>query len=232
MPTLIGQQIYTLGDSIYFLGGQSTWDIAQTEARSYGGNLVTINNREEQIFLAGLFAGQAVWIGFNDAQTEGTFRWISGETSTYTNWEGGQPNNDNNVQDFAFLQTNGSWNDDSGNNARQGIVEIKNSSTPIFIIEDLGIIEPASGSKQVLFTVKRYGNPNQAVTINYSTQDDTARNGLDYQAVSGRLSFNAGETSKTIAVNILRDSDTITRERFFLNLTSLSGNGVLSCYAA
>jgi Ca2+-binding RTX toxin-like protein len=230
MPNLTTQPIFTFGDSIYLLTSNvKTWGDAQTEARSYyGGNLVTINTPQEQTFLAGLFAGRDLWTGYNDAAVEGTFRWVSGENSAYANWEGGQPDNSANVEDFAIMYRNGSWYDEPGSRNYQGIIEIKNPTTPILVIEDIGIIEPFSGSKQARFTVRRYGNSSQTVKVNYKTADDTAfvAEG-DYEAVSGTLTFAPGETSKTITVNLFSDEDSIAREAFFVNLSNPTNGAVL-----
>jgi len=46
----------------------------------------------------------------------------------------------------------------------------------------------------------------EVVTVNYNTSNLTAKAGSDYQAVSGSLTFDSNQTSKTIAVNILDDS--------------------------
>jgi len=50
------------------------------------------------------------WIGLNDLETEGTFKWVSGEPITYTRWATGEPNNLNN-EDCAQLYPDGTWND-------------------------------------------------------------------------------------------------------------------------
>lgn len=36
------------------------------------------------------------WIGATDEITEGEFKWVTGETFSYTNWISGQPNNSGN----------------------------------------------------------------------------------------------------------------------------------------
>jgi hypothetical protein len=221
MTNLITKQLFTLGNSIYLLTEASdTWDRSQLEAQSLGGNLVTINTPQEQTFLAGLFAGRELWLGFNDAGVEGTFKWISGENSAYTNWETGEPNNINNNQDFAILGRNGSWDDANNDSSQQGIIEIKNPTTPILVIEDLGIIEPFNGSKQVVFTVKRFGNSNSSITVNYSTANNTAFAGSDYLATSGTLTFAPGQTVQTISVTVRSDADSVSGENFFVNLSS------------
>ena len=219
MADLTTKQLYTFGDSLYLLSTSDTWGTAQTEAQSFQGNLVTINNEAEQTFLTGLFAGKELWIGYSDSGIEGTFAWANGESSAYTNWGTNEPNDQWGSEDFATLTGNGDWNDRPGSQIRQGIIEIKNPLTPILAIEDLGIIEPANGTKQAVFTVRRYGSSN-FTTVNYSTTDGTALAGTHYTATSGTLTFNPGETVKTIAVTVAPDADTISRETFFVNLSS------------
>ena len=86
------------------------------------------------------------------------------------------------------------------------------------MIENLGIVEPANGTRQAVFSVRRYGNSTGSASVRYSTADDTAIAGTNYTATSGTLSFAPGETEKTISVAISADTDAISGETFFLNL--------------
>jgi hypothetical protein len=55
-----------------------------------------------------------VWIGFNDAAVEGSFEWVSGEPSSFTSWDGGQPDNFQLLEDYTHLGHLGNiyvWND-------------------------------------------------------------------------------------------------------------------------
>jgi hypothetical protein len=221
MADLNQKQLFTLNNSIYFLTEKAIpWGAAQTEAQTFGGNLVTINNPAEQTFLAGVFAGKSLWTGYNDSGIEGTFTWINDEKSAYTNWENGQPNNFNKVEDFAYLRANGSWDDGNGTDNLQGIIEITNPSTPILIVEDLGIIEPNSGNNEVSFQVRLFGNNTQSVTVNYTTVDGSAKTGIEYTATNGTLTFQPGEQVKTVTVKVNADTDNISNEKFSLNLSS------------
>ncbi|MFM6578531.1 MAG: C-type lectin domain-containing protein [Dolichospermum sp.] len=86
--------MFIYNGSTYLLTNFGTWEQAQAEAQSLGGNLVTINTALEQTFLVNTFGGsQELWIGYTDKVTEGQFKWVSNETSTYTNWFPGQPDN-------------------------------------------------------------------------------------------------------------------------------------------
>jgi len=50
--------------------------------------------------------------------------------------------------------------------------------------------------------------------------DGTAANGVDYESAAGTLTFNPGETAKTVTVLINGDTSFEPNETFFLNLTS------------
>jgi poly(3-hydroxybutyrate) depolymerase len=63
----------------------------------------------------------------------------------------------------------------------------------------------AESAGAVTLTVQRTGDTNTAVTVDYSTADGTATNGLKYTAVSGTLAFGSGETNQTIVVPILNN---------------------------
>ena len=61
------------------------------------------------------------------------------------------------------------------------------------------------------------------VTVDYATADGTAKAGADYTATSGRLTFAAGETSKTVNVPVLDDAVDEGEETFTLRLSNATG---------
>jgi fibronectin-binding autotransporter adhesin len=63
------------------------------------------------------------------------------------------------------------------------------------------------------------------VTVRFGTANGTATAGKtgDYTATSGTLTFNPGETSKTIAIAVRNDTLIETDETFFINLSRASG---------
>lgn len=84
-------------DRLYFLTPLETWSGAQSRAVAAGGNLVTINDVDEQTWLSSAFDNRSYWIGLTDSErygaSEGNFKWVSGEDVTFTNWRLGEPNN-------------------------------------------------------------------------------------------------------------------------------------------
>ena len=95
----------------------TTWDQAKAAAEAsthlgVQGHLVTITSSEENAFVAGL-TGSLAWIGYNDISDEGSFVWVTGEPTTYTNWAGGEPNNQLGTEDCVEFNRFGVglWND-------------------------------------------------------------------------------------------------------------------------
>ncbi|MCW9683234.1 lectin-like protein, partial [Dolichospermum planctonicum UHCC 0167] len=118
--------LFNYNGNTYLLSTAGTWQQAQSQAQSLGGNLVTINNQAEQDWLVTTFGGsEQLWIGLTDEVTEGEFKWVSGETSTYTNWYPDEPNNSGN-EDYVemYLGDAGTWNDLGTDSYRRGIIEI------------------------------------------------------------------------------------------------------------
>ncbi len=101
------QQNYN-GHSYYRSTGTATWTTARTNCSNMGGHLVTITSSGEQSFLFGLWPSG--WIGLTDEVTEGTWRWVTGESYSYSNWNSGEPNNAGN-EDYVQFVSNGRWND-------------------------------------------------------------------------------------------------------------------------
>ena len=62
----------------------------------------------------------------------------------------------------------------------------------------------------------------RTVTVDYATSDGTAVAGSDYTAASATLTFNAGETSQTVQVTVLTDSEDESQETLTLTLSNPS----------
>lgn len=106
----------------------------------------------------------------------------------------------------------------------QGIGTITNDdAVPEISVNDVSVTEGNSGTKTLTFTVTLNHASALGVSVQYATANNTATAGTDYTAASGTLNFSAEETSKTVGVTILGDSDYEPDESFFLNLTSPSG---------
>lgn len=78
----------------------------------------------------------------------------------------------------------------------------------------------ADGSQ--LLTITRTGNVNEVATVNYVTTDHLATAPSDYTAISGTLTFNAGETTKTLSVTILDSINNEPDESFLVSLSDPS----------
>ena len=113
-------------------------------------------------------------------------------------------------------------------------LEDRTMLTSTFDIDMNGIVtEGDSGTKDVILTVTRTGtNPgdlNSAVTVDYATQDDTAKAAEnDYLAVSGTLSFSADPNTviqtQTITVQVNGDQLGESSEEFWVILDNIQAD--------
>ncbi len=79
------------------------------------------------------------------------------------------------------------------------------------------------GNATVDFAVTLSRAATDTVTVQYATSDGTASAGTDYTAMSGTLTFAAGDTAKTVSVPVLDDADDENDETFTLTLSNASG---------
>lgn len=96
------------GHSYYRSTGSMTWTDARQACLNMGGHLVTSTTLAENNFLFSLWPNG--WIGLTDEVSEGTWRWVTGEPFTWSNWNGGEPNNAGN-EDYIQFVGGGKWND-------------------------------------------------------------------------------------------------------------------------
>ena len=80
-----------------------------------------------------------------------------------------------------------------------------------------------SRNAAVDFTVELHPAASSTVTVDYHTEDRSATAPEDYQATAGTLTFEAGETEKTVSVPIVDDPVEDSGESFALLLSNVSG---------
>lgn len=90
---------------------------------------------------------------------------------------------------------------------------------PTLSINDVTVAEGNTGTTTANFTVSLNLASAHTVTVNYATAGGAATAGSDYQATNGTLTFNPGETSKPITVNVIGDTLVEPDEGFFVNIT-------------
>jgi len=172
---------FTIGSAIPFTNGHFyeainvpagiTWSDAKAEAEAkslYGmqGYLATITSAEENAFILSKLPEDG-WIGGSDADTEGTWKWVtgpeSGQNISYSNWNSGEPNDSGGNEDaiqFYASDDSGTWNDlpDTVRTLNYYIIEyggMPGESSPV--ISDTGTLEVVSN---IAPTVVASSNPN------------------------------------------------------------------------
>lgn len=94
---------------------------------------------------------------------------------------------------------------------------------PTLAIGDASVTEGNDGTSYLSFTVTLSKAATGAVSVAYASANGTATAGQDYQAVSGTLTFAAGETSKVIRVPVIGDKVVEANEALTINLSTPSG---------
>jgi len=95
----------------------NSWEDAKSYCESQGGYLATISSEDENDFLFSYIISQncqSAFFGLNDRETEGEWKWINGESATYTNWSEHEPNSETSLEDeamFYWKYSDGKWND-------------------------------------------------------------------------------------------------------------------------
>jgi hypothetical protein len=153
-PTLTGftsQNNYN-GHSYYRSTGSAYWTDARTACTNMGGHLVTVTTAAENTFIYNLWPSG--WIGLTDEVTEGTWKWVTGETYSYSSWNPGEPNNAGN-EDYVQFVGGGKWNDLPNNQSLPYVIEFDyiNDYTPWVLYQT--VYTNSSG----LYSISQSTNP-------------------------------------------------------------------------
>ncbi len=88
------------------------WHTARAACAANGAHLVTIGDAAEQEFVSAS-VHVSIWLGADDLEREGQFRWITGEPFEYTNFAPNEPDEMPSPSDCMILGTDTDWHDRS-----------------------------------------------------------------------------------------------------------------------
>ncbi|MGV3658325.1 MAG: family 16 glycosylhydrolase [Chitinophagaceae bacterium] len=95
-------------------------------------------------------------------------------------------------------------------------------------VDDVTLFEGSSGTTPFEFTISMDKTFSQPVSVSYSTADGTAKAGEDYIAISAQtVTFQPGERTKKVTVEVVGDTKKEGAETFTLNLSNVV-NGVIT----
>lgn len=86
-------------------------------------------------------------------------------------------------------------------------------------VEDTSVVEGASGVAEAVFTVTMSAPSPLPVSVGYATRDGSATAGEDYELTTGTLTFDPGQTERTVTIPVLGDLEAEGDEVFHLELT-------------
>ncbi|KAI5102875.1 C-type lectin domain family 4 member M, partial [Silurus meridionalis] len=99
---------------MYFTSTEKkSWNEARQECKKNGADLVIIKTKEKQDFLLKQVGNDKAWIGLNDRNTEGTWKWVDDTLVNTGFWSPGEPNDSGNedcAEIWGFAGKQG-WND-------------------------------------------------------------------------------------------------------------------------
>ncbi|MBF0111041.1 MAG: cadherin-like domain-containing protein [Magnetococcales bacterium] len=90
-------------------------------------------------------------------------------------------------------------------------------------VGDVTVAEGDGGTVQAVFTLTLDYPSTRPISVQFNTGDDTATMGADYTFTNGTITFNPGETSKTVSVPLVADNSDEGNESFKLLLHTVSG---------
>jgi hypothetical protein len=99
---------------------------------------------------------------------------------------------------------------------------------PDISIDDQSIAEGNAGTSTLSFNLSLSNPSDQTVTVDYTTTDGTATvAGADYAAASGTVTFDPGQTAKTVDVTVNGDVTHESDETFTVDLSNASNVNIL-----
>lgn len=168
----------------YKYNSMTSWHNSVVVCKSMGGHLATPTDAVEDDFIWRFGGYTNNWFGLTDEVQNGTFAWITGETSAYRNFAPGEPSGGG--EDYAIYWWGFQWNDVGDDPAamRPYVCEFDSLTPPS--------VKFVNGAAQIVATNVRY-NSTGSLTLN---ADFTGAADGDWNAV---LTNPDGGTSTLVA---------------------------------
>nr|WP_321982751.1 Calx-beta domain-containing protein [uncultured Cohaesibacter sp.] len=172
-----------------------------------------------------VYDGSAVEGYYNDVDSlSGTLTFAAGETvkTIYANpYSDGLDESDENFSLVLTDPTNATLAGGESSLSATGIVlddDGTGSDLALFVSDPI-ITEPDSGVAQAVFEIQLSQPYDKDLTLSYTTQNGSASAGSDYVAKSGTVTFKAGQTVASVAVNVKSDTIIESTETISLIVT-------------
>lgn len=118
---LVEKFVNTMGGHIVTINDSDENQLLQDYTTNYIGNYTLLQNTYPNDY--GRLFCEYPYIGYTDFEQKGTYKWISGEDNSYSNWQDGMPQNDNNQRIAQLLSYSGKWvNNYSQKNWNSGFI--------------------------------------------------------------------------------------------------------------
>ena len=172
------------GSTYYESNFIADWELAQSQAISFGGNLASINSAGENEFIRSNIT-QISFIGLTDENTEGDFEWADGNTFDYSNIESGTNTAGKDYGTINFW--NGGWGFELGIVNKRYIMEIPcDNEIEQGLVRPEEIIQTSRSAK--INTI--YPNPaTNEINVNFTIHQEDAPIQMQIFDVLGRLVF-------------------------------------------
>lgn len=154
------------------------------------GYFATVTSAEENAFIKDKVGTASAWLGGSDAAVEGTWKWVggpeAGDILTYSNWNGGEPNNSGGTEDAIQILSGstGKWNDLPANGTTLGyVVEYGGNEETITEASVQRIIKFRTRAAQATLNVDSVGQYLRPITL--STTGGTGAGAVTYALSAG-----------------------------------------------
>lgn len=195
-------------------GPFASWTAAKEDAEARGGHLATITSEQEWQQLTNTI-GTAItdnhfwWIGASDAEPEGVWKWVTGETWSFARWAPGEPSGSgvNGKEDYVVISSQWLWLD-AAHSIQFPLGYVLEYEADAFLTQGLVAYFPFDGNADdatghghngtvagAALTTDRFGQPNRAYLFGGNAAYITAP--LDAAVFSNDFTasvwFNAGD---------------------------------------
>ena len=222
--TVIDGKVYELYDREYTISS------ANELAKTKGGYLLSLTSAEEQTAVGNWVKANSkapyIALGATDAETEGTWKWTSGEKWGYTSWLDGEPNNSQGIEDNAiwFVNTN-LWNDTAANKTSAFVIEYtldewlkQGNSLSDIILDKL----PDGADPNDYEIVTEYRSRDKSTTTSTAASMDGWKK-YDSKTAYGTWSSVKSTSTKPTASDTLQITGTWTQYHYYHYLNYYSG---------